>query len=122
MTGAASDVRQQLAGMSAFGELLHIAGGAAANSSSSTLVGISCREADLLGKEWMAYLPNAKAQLAEAIISAIHALVAAPTPELRTQVGKGLRELVIAGRSPIAFPQLQQRTSEPRRYWIEADS
>lgn len=106
--------------MNHFGELLRLSGAAAANAGSATHRAIACRDVDALGLAWTEPLPNAKAQLAAAIVSTVHALAAAPSAEHRTLVAKALRELVIAGRTPLPRPAATPRP-EPRRYWIEVD-
>lgn len=106
--------------MSRFRETLIIAGAAAANPNSATHRAIACRDVDRLGRGWTGDLPNAKAQLAEAIISTIHALAAAPTPEHRLPIATALRDLVAAGRVPMPRSLAPMR-HEPRRWWLEED-
>jgi hypothetical protein len=106
--------------MNHFGELLRLAGAAAANANSATHRAIACRDVDALGLAWTAPLPNAKAQLAAAIVSTVHALAAAPCAEHRCLVAKALRELVAAGRTPMPRQAATLRFA-PRRYWLEVD-
>lgn len=106
--------------MNRFGELLYLAGAAAANSDSAAHRAIACRDIDALGQAWTGTLPNAQARLTCAIVSTVHALAAAPSQETRAPIAKALRELVNAGRTPPPRRPAMRRP-EPRRYWIEAD-
>jgi hypothetical protein len=107
--------------MNHFGELLHLAGVAAANAESYAHRAIACRDVDALGLAWTGDLPNVKAQLAGAIVAAVHALAAAPTPEYRQPIAKALHELVIVGRMPMPRPN-SSRQREPHRWWTETDA
>jgi hypothetical protein len=103
-----------------FGEFLHLAGAAAANSDSSVHRAIACRDIDALGQAWTGALPTCKAELAGAIVATVHALAAAPSPEHRRLIASALRDLIGAARTPMPRPAGMPR-HEPRRYWIEAD-
>lgn len=106
--------------MNKFGEILFLAGAAAANSESAAHRAIAVRDTGELGTDWTADLPNSKAQLVEAIVATIRALAAAPSPEFRKPIAQALRELVRAGRTPLPRPVVKHR-GEPRCWWLEAE-
>jgi len=95
---------ERISSAAAFGELLYLAGAAAANWESQIHRAVACRDIDALGQQWTAALPNSKAELVGAIVATMHALVAAPSTEWRESIAKALRELVRAGRTPMPSP------------------
>jgi len=112
--------------MNRFDQLLHVAGAAAANSESATHRAIACRGVDAMGQDWTATLAGWRAELAGAIIPAVHALAAAPSPGIRQPIARALAELVRAGRTlPPARQPIPAAPSTPpipaRLYWVEAE-
>jgi len=115
------DFDRQLNGLTVFGELLHLAGAAAANADSPTHRAIAVRDIDRLGTAWTGYLPTAKANIADAIIATVHALAGATCAPSRCALVASIRQLVTAARTEQPMPTPRRVAGEPRRYWIEAD-
>src|SRR4051812_38989250 len=108
-----AELECRLRGSAEFGQLLFVAGAAAANFNSATHRAIACRDVDALGQEWCGSLPKIKAEIVGAIIGTVHALAAAPTSDVRAPIAAALRSLVAAGRTP----DPPRPVSAERRHW-----
>ena len=62
------DIQPRFDSMATFGELLRLAGAAAANANSPTHRAGAVRDVDRLGSAWTARLSTSRANLAEAIV------------------------------------------------------
>jgi len=116
-----AEMRPSFDSIATFGELLRLAGAAAANANSPTHRAFAVRDIDRLGTAWTGGLSNGRANLAEALIAAIKSLAGATTAEARTAIANSISQLVAAARAEPASTRRHRAITEPRRFWIEMD-